>query len=84
MESFIFLIVGMLLMYLILQRPLRIEVHHKQENVVQPISEVDMTKMQEEMLKDDPKEDIAYEQLDKVMLNISNVMGGSDKINDEE
>ena len=84
MESFLFLIVGMLLMYLILQRPLRIEVHHKQENIVRPISEVDMKQMQEEMLKNDPKEDLAYEQLEKVMLDIGNIMGGSDKVNDEE
>lgn len=79
MESLLFLVVGALLAYLILQKPLKIEVHHKYENIVPASTLADMEELEQDMLKDDPTTDKMYEELDKVLYEVNSVMGGSDR-----
>lgn len=79
MENILFFITGMLLSYLILQRPLQITIHHKNENVVPPIAGLDMDTLEEKMLKADPKKDEMYKNFEEAMLEVNEVMGGSDR-----
>ena len=74
-----FFIVGMLLSYLILQRPLQITIHHKNENVVNPITAEQMEEFEKAMLTKDPKKDQLYKELDDALANIGDIMGGSDR-----
>lgn len=79
MENLIFFITGMLLSYLILRRPLQITIHHKNENVVNPVTAAQMEAFEEAMLKEDPKKDKMYEDFEQAMSEIGNIMGGSDR-----
>lgn len=69
----------MLLSYLILQRPLQITIHHKNENVVNPVTAEQMEAFEETMLKADPKKDKLYEDFEKTITEIGDIMGGSDR-----
>ena len=69
----------MLIMWLILQKPLQITIHHKHENVVSPENQVDMDALEQKMLKEDPKKDQLYKELDDALANIGDIMGGSDR-----
>ena len=82
MDNLLFFVTGGLLMYLILQRPLQITVHHKNENIVNVPKDIDMDDLEEKMLKEDPKKDKMYEDLenlDKVIEDVNDIMGGSDR-----
>lgn len=79
MESLIFLVIGALLAYLILQKPLKIEVHHKHEDIIPASTLADMAELEQDMLKEDPTTDKMYEELDKVLYEVNSVMGGSDR-----
>lgn len=79
MENFFYFIVGALIMYLILQRPLKISVHHKYETITPPM---DLNELEDTMLKPDSKRDKMYEEEQDVadlMKEVSDVMGGSDR-----
>ena len=75
MEYLIFFILGALIALVITRSPIKIEVHHKHENVLPPLDNVDIRKLEEEMLKDDPKMDELYKEIDK----LNDIMGGSDR-----
>jgi hypothetical protein len=82
MDNLLFFVTGGLLMYLILQRPLQITVHHKNENIVNVPKDINMDDLEEKMLKEDPKKDKMYEDLenlDKVIEDVNDIMGGSDR-----
>jgi hypothetical protein len=79
MDSLLFFIVGALLMWLILQRPLQITVHHKNENIIPEIPDVAIPKMSEVTGKADPDEDQTYEEMGKIMDNVQEIFGGSDR-----
>jgi hypothetical protein len=79
MENLMFFIVGMLLSYLILQRPLQITIHHKNENVVNPVTAEQMDEFEKAMLTKDPKKDQLYEDFEKTITEIGDIMGGSDR-----
>lgn len=49
------------------------------ETVNPPISDVDMEALEEGMLKEDPNKDVLYSQLDTVLTDVNNIMGGSDR-----
>ena len=49
----------MLLMYLILQKPLQITIHHKNENIVHPVPDNAIPDMKDVMKKGDTEEDKA-------------------------
>ena len=79
MDNLIFYILGMLIMWLILQKPLQITIHHKHENVISPENKVDIDALEQQMLKEDPKKDQLYKELDDALANIGDIMGGSDR-----
>lgn len=69
----------MLLMYLILQKPLQITIHHKNEDIFQPIEAKDVKELEQEMLKKDPVSDQLYDELDNILKATNDLMGGSDR-----
>lgn len=83
MQNFLFLVIGALLMYLILQKPLQIKVHHIHEDVNATKNTKEMRALEEEMFKEDPKADANYSTLEanfsEVIQNVSDIMGGSDR-----
>ena len=79
MDNFICLITGMLLMYLILQKPLQITIHHKNENVIKPVPENAIPKMSEVLKENDKQEDDAYEEMGSILGEVNKIFGGSDR-----
>ena len=79
MDNFVYLITGMLLMYLILQKPLQITIHHKNENVIKPIPENAIPKMSEVLKENDKQEDAAYEEMGSILGEVNKIFGGSDR-----
>lgn len=79
MTELLSFIIGALVMYLILQRPLQIKVHHVQETINSQATQEDIDKLEEEMLKDDPKKDPLYENFDETIQKVNEIMGGSDR-----
>lgn len=79
MESFMFFVTGALLMYLILQKPLQITIHRVDDTPKNTYSKEELEELEEEMLKEDPKNDELYKKLDEVLVEVNDVMGGSDR-----
>ena len=79
MDNLIFFVVGGLLMWLILQKPLQITVHHKNENIIPEIPETTMPKMSDIEKTAEPEEDKTYEEMGKIMDNVQEIFGGSDR-----
>lgn len=79
MEYLLFFVIGFVLSWLITQKPLRIDIHHTTENIIPEKSEEELQKLQEKMLKEDPKNDTLYEEIDKITTEINDIMGGSDR-----
>lgn len=79
MEYLLFFVIGFVLCWLITQKPLKINVHHIQENLISEKSEKELQELQEKMLKEDPKNDKLYEEIDKITMEINDIMGGSDR-----
>lgn len=79
MENFFYLIIGSLITYLILQKPLQITVHHKHENIIPQINDPDLQDLENKMLTPDVKNDQLYEDFEKTLEEINNIMGGSDR-----
>lgn len=79
MDLLFFFALGILFTLLMTQKPIKIEIHHKQE-VVPPIqTDLDMVELEQKMFKDDPKLDKQYEGLDEIIAEANNIMGGSDR-----
>lgn len=66
-------------MYLILQKPLQITIHHKNENIVKPLPENTIPKMSEVLKENDGQEDDAYEKMGNVLGEVNKIFGGSDR-----
>lgn len=79
MECFMFFVTGALLMYLILQKPLQITIHRVDDTPKNTYSKEELEELEEEMLKEDPKNDELYKKLDEVLVEVNDVMGGSDR-----
>ena len=79
MESFMFFVTGALLMYLILQKPLQITIHRVDDTPKNTYSKEELEELEEEMLKEDPKNDEINKKLDEVLVEVNDVMGGSDR-----
>lgn len=79
MDNLLFLLIGMLLTLTFTKKPLLIQVHHVHEDVKHGIDPVDMDKLEEDMLKEDQKKDDLYAKLDETLIEINNIMGGSDR-----
>lgn len=79
MENLLFLLIGGLLTLTFTKKPLLIQVHHVHEDVKHDVNVVDMDKLEEAMLKEDPKKDDLYSKLDETLAEINDIMGGSDR-----
>lgn len=79
MESLLFLLIGGLLTLILTKKPLLVQVHHVHEDIKPVLPDVDMDKLEEDMLKEDPKKDDLYAKLDETLAEINDIMGGSDR-----
>ena len=80
MIYFLFLLLGFMLALAFIRKPVQIKIHHIYENVEPEEDAYDLTDLEQEMLKEDPKEEELYKNLDNVLLEVNDVMGGSDRI----
>ena len=60
-------------------KPIQIHIKHTTENLTNDKTADELKALQEEMLKQDPKEDDALEQINDIMTEVNEVMGGSDR-----
>ena len=60
-------------------KPIQIHIKHTNENLTNDKTAAELKALQEEMLKQDPKEDDALERINDIMTEVSEVMGGSDR-----
>lgn len=79
MELFTVFIIGMLVMYLIIRKPIEIRIHHINENKVSTQDAEDIRELEEKMFKEDPTMDDLYKKLDETISEVNNIMGGSDR-----
>lgn len=79
MELFTAFIVGMLVMYLIIRKPVEICIHHVNESKISAQDAEDIRQLEEKMLKEDPTMDGLYQKLDETISEVNNIMGGSDR-----
>lgn len=79
MLYFIFLLLGFLLCLVFTNKPIQIHIKHTNENLTNDKTTAELKELQEEMLKQDPKEDDALEKLNDIMAEVNDVMGGSDR-----
>lgn len=60
-------------------KPIQIHIKHTNETLTNDKTAAELKALQEEMLKQDPKEDDALEKINDIMTEVSEVMGGSDR-----
>ena len=60
-------------------KPIQIHIKYTNENLTNDKTADELKALQEEMLKQDPKEDDALEKINDIMTEVSEVMGGSDR-----
>lgn len=60
-------------------KPIQIHIKHTTENLTNDKTAAELKALQEEMLKQDPKEDDALEKINDIMTEVNEVMGGSDR-----
>ena len=60
-------------------KPIQIHIKHTTENLTNEKTAEELKALQEEMLKQDPKEDDALEKINDIMTEVNEVMGGSDR-----
>ena len=61
------------------RRPLQITIHHKHEDIHPVFPDLDIDELEQDMLKEDPKMDDLYSKLDETLMEVNNIMGGSDR-----
>lgn len=70
---------GAFIMYLLVQKPIKIQVHHIHEEVKDQLSRSEIESLEEDMNKPDPKQDQFEQNLNEAINNIDSIMGGSDR-----
>lgn len=75
----LFFVLGFLICLVFTKKPLQIHIKHTNENLTNDKTAEELKALQEEMLKQDPKEDDALEKLTDIMTEVNDVMGGSDR-----
>lgn len=78
MIDVLFFILGILIALIFTKKPIQIQIHHKNEDIVQPIPESLMPKMSEVMHNKDAEEDKAYEDMRSIVDEVNEIFGGSD------
>lgn len=61
------------------RRPLQITIHHKHEDIHPVLPDIDIDELEQDMLKENPKMDDLYSKLDETLMEVNNIMGGSDR-----
>lgn len=79
MDNLLFFVVGGLITYLILQKPLQIHIRHTHEDITPKISKVELNELEQQMLKPDQQNDNLYDDLTETITEVNNIMGGSDR-----
>lgn len=75
MQSFLFLVIGALLMLIFTKQPLKIEIIHT-ENKEKPL---DIKPLEEALEKELQKPEQNQDKLDELMFEVNEIMGGSDR-----
>ena len=79
MEYIIGIILGALLVYVFVKKPLEITVNHTYKTVIPDEKDLNMDEMEEKMFKPDEKRDKLYDEYDKFLEESREIMGGSDR-----
>lgn len=86
MGNFVAFIVGFMISFLLFNREIKINIHHKHEEIKPLVKPVDLEEIEKKMLEEDPKMDEKYERFESeqknisdVLMEVSNIMGGSDR-----
>ena len=73
MDLLFYFALGVLFTLLMTQKPIKIEVHHKHENIIPVQNDLNMIELEQKMLDADPKLDKQYEDLDKIIAEANNI-----------
>ena len=76
----ILFVVGFVTALVCTARPIKIEIHHKNENIIPQLPETTVPKMSEVVTPQDAEEDKVYEDMGKLIGNINEIFGGSDRV----
>lgn len=74
----LFFVIGFLLASTLTRKPIQIKIHRINEDV-KPASDINLDELEAKMLKADPKKDAMYQDLDTVLTQVNDIMGGSDR-----
>ncbi len=80
MDNLIFFVLGFVLALILVKKPLQFVVHHKNENIIPVVPDVVMPKMADVINEPASTEDKVYEEMGKVMDNVQEIFGGSDRV----
>lgn len=75
----LFFLCGFVVCYVLQKKPLAITIHHKNENIINPVPENVMPKMSEVINAADTTEDQAYKEMGQIIANVQDIFGGSDR-----
>lgn len=79
MDNLLFFVLGFILALVLIKKPLEFVVHHKNENIIPNIPDEKMPKMSDIDKDNDPEEDKVYEDMGKIMDNVTEIFSGSDR-----
>ena len=74
------LVLGFIIAIVIVSKPIQFVIHHKNENIIPVIPDSDIPKLSDVDKKVDPEEDKTYEEMGKIMDNVTEIFGGSDRV----
>lgn len=80
MDNLLFFILGILIGLVLFKKPVEFVIHHKNENIVPQLPEEVMPKMSDIDKTADPEEDKVYEEMGKIMDNVTEIFSGSDRV----
>lgn len=78
-DNLLFFLCGFIICYVLQKKPLAITIHHKNENIINPIPEEVMPRMSELEKEPDTAEDDTYKNMGQVIANVQEIFGGSDR-----
>lgn len=83
MDILVGIVVGFVLACALMQKPIKIQVHHKNETVPTAQDMLDLAELEDKMLNSDAKSDEKYdkfsEEFETTLKEVNNIMGGSDR-----
>lgn len=79
MVYLVMFLMGALFTLVFTKKPIRIEIIHTENTKTTAKTAEELKQLEQEMLKEDPKEDGVYEKLGVVINEVADIMGGSDR-----